>query len=398
MSEITTKFIIFPFATGGSRTAVPNDEDPSGVLSWEEGFSSRYSLNKLTDPNALPVPRTQTNQIYFDLSTAIQQYQVWGTPNFITTADNEGVAYPYDKWAYALYDDGTNGLRPYQSLVPSNSTLPTSILNWRVADNNAASLNYNAVVFEGTVVDGNIVYFNSGTSQYTKAVANGTAAQNAIGFADVTNGRIIAAGECTLLSGLTSGGIYYLSPTTPGAITTSVPPSGIVQVGTAVSTTEFLVNIVSDTAVVPNVLASMYGSTRQTVSTAGPVVLNFNTVEFDSYSLCNTTSHTITVNLTGKWEFTAVCKGLLEVVASGSADLGLYKNGTLIKTIGILSEVGAVAAIQNTGILGCSVIVSATAGDVFDIRVSLVGVPNTTLDVFIAAAVDSSFQAEFLGA
>lgn len=97
-------------------------------------------------------------------------------------------------------------------------------------------------VFEASVADGNAVYWHVGNGEFTKALADGSTAQNAVGFADVTNEKVYAFGAAPIFTGLTPGA-YYLDGTTPGAITAVAPATNIVKLGLAVSATEIYVDI-----------------------------------------------------------------------------------------------------------------------------------------------------------
>lgn len=98
--------------------------------------------------------------------------------------------------------------------------------------------------FEASVTDGEAVYWDSVNSRFDEAIADGTNKQNMIGFADVTNGRVILMGAYSgQLSGLTPGAKYYLSGTAAGVITATVPTNNGVSVGVAKSATELFVDI-----------------------------------------------------------------------------------------------------------------------------------------------------------
>ena len=75
--------------------------------------------------------------------------------------------------------------------------------------------------FEGTVVDGDVVYWDTLNSRFAKAVADGSAAQYAIAIADVTNGIAMTGGLIHTAYSFTSGQILYLDDTLPGVITTT---------------------------------------------------------------------------------------------------------------------------------------------------------------------------------
>lgn len=99
-----------------------------------------------------------------------------------------------------------------------------------------------SAVFNAGVSNGNAVYWDSGNSRFDKALADGSAKQNMVGFADVTNSKVYAFGDAVLFSGLTPGK-YYLSGTTAGAITATAPSGNTVVVGIAKSATEIFVDI-----------------------------------------------------------------------------------------------------------------------------------------------------------
>src|SRR3989338_3757085 len=81
-----------------------------------------------------------------------------------------------------------------------------------------------AAVFAPGVTNGKAVYWDSANTRFALAVADGSAAQSAVGVADVTNAKVYAFGLAVgLLSGLTPGARYYLDGTTAGAITTTAP-------------------------------------------------------------------------------------------------------------------------------------------------------------------------------
>lgn len=88
------RFIRFPWATTGDRTPVPFDTDPGGAVSYAQGFGPDYEIAP-GDPGWKPVPRDETNGLYYDLTDNIRQYQVNGAPDWHPPADNAGVAISY---------------------------------------------------------------------------------------------------------------------------------------------------------------------------------------------------------------------------------------------------------------------------------------------------------------
>jgi len=78
--------------------------------------------------------------------------------------------------------------------------------------------------FEGTVADGDLVYWHEGNAEYTKAIADGTEKATFVGVADVTKGKVIAGGflENPVVTGVPAqNDILFLSNTVAGQMTTS---------------------------------------------------------------------------------------------------------------------------------------------------------------------------------
>lgn len=142
--------------------------------------------------------------------------------------------------------------------------------------------------FEASVANGEAVRWDAANTRYDEAVADGTVNNLPLGFADVTNGRVYLFGECPLFAGLTPGARYYLSGTTPGAITT-VAPANPVMVGIAKSATMMFVDIdpgggglktfwFPADAMIPRTTS---GAASGTVETAVNKVM-FKTLDFDA--------------------------------------------------------------------------------------------------------------------
>lgn len=113
------KFII-PFAATGDKTAVPNTLQPDGTVSYAQGFGPDYELDKTVDPvNAKDVPRDQTNQVYFDVTDAIGEQQLYGVA--LWGADR--APYPLNARAYH-----TGKL--WRSNVANNSGEPGVAATW----------------------------------------------------------------------------------------------------------------------------------------------------------------------------------------------------------------------------------------------------------------------------
>lgn len=232
------KFFKIPFATAGDKAAIPNDSQPSGSVSYEDGFGPDYELDPGVDPAAKDVPRDETNQLYYDITTAIQEYQVHGVPDFITSALNGGAPYSYDINAMVRWTDDNI----YISRVNANTADPSDATKWRLFSDNVPYVAIPTTAFQASVTDGEAVYWTG--TEFDEAVADGTSKQNVVGFADVTNGRVFVSGLMAgLLSGLTANTQYYLSPTTPGALTSVNPGAYAVPVCIGRSATDIFVRV-----------------------------------------------------------------------------------------------------------------------------------------------------------
>jgi len=238
------KFFKVPFALSGDKAAIPDAAEPDGSVSYTEGFTVDYEQDPAVNPaTAKDVPRDETNQLYFDITTALLEYQTNGIPDWITNAQNGGTPFSYGIYARVRY---TNG-KTYESRKAANTSLPTVYADWRpLADDDYLTIGTTA--FEGSVADGEAVYWDAANSRFDEAIADGTGKQNVIGFADVTNGRVFVAGVMPgLLTGMTGNVVMYLSASVAGAITPTQPPTNTVKIGVARNATDLFINISSGT-------------------------------------------------------------------------------------------------------------------------------------------------------
>ena len=89
------KYYILPFASSGTKAAVPDATQIDGTVSYTDGYGADYSLPLDSDPAALAPERDKWNQLWYDITLNVQQYQQHGFPEFITTSDNGGSPYAY---------------------------------------------------------------------------------------------------------------------------------------------------------------------------------------------------------------------------------------------------------------------------------------------------------------
>lgn len=144
------KYFKFPFADAGDKAAIPETAQIDGSVSYVQGFGPDYELIYPTNPNAKPMPRDNDNQLNYDMTNAIKQYQEYGINDFITTADNQGVPFPYDINSFCRYDSGS-GFNVYQSLETANSTLPTDTTKWRILTATPSSINTTTILTDGDI-------------------------------------------------------------------------------------------------------------------------------------------------------------------------------------------------------------------------------------------------------
>jgi hypothetical protein len=122
------KFMRFPWSVSGDRTAVPEATDPSGGVSYTQGFGPDYERDPATDPLAKRVPRAETNQYLFDITDNIRQYQLAGAPTWYDKTNNGGVAISYPINAIVRHNDVV-----WRSLVSVNTYEPgTDSTKWEL--------------------------------------------------------------------------------------------------------------------------------------------------------------------------------------------------------------------------------------------------------------------------
>ncbi|UUM21142.1 hypothetical protein [Mycoavidus sp. SF9855] len=77
------------------------------------------------------IEQEKHNMILHDITEALQQYQVFGTPEWIAPSDSGGQAYPYAKRARVCYrTTETEPWEIYESLSDQNTTKPSNAEKW----------------------------------------------------------------------------------------------------------------------------------------------------------------------------------------------------------------------------------------------------------------------------
>ena len=202
------RYFRLPFAAQGDKTVFPDETQPDGAISYNQGYGPDYQRTPGTDPQARRIERDRFNQLAFDLSSTLQLYYQESVPPFITATDNGGTAFSYPQYARVRYDPGT-GDRLYESLINSNTNLPTVENAWRLVDFDGLDARYllgsSTPLVTGTAT-GNIPLI--GTLGTTAAGANSAvvvrAGSNANGFYRVwSDGFVIQRSEVAVTGQLT---------------------------------------------------------------------------------------------------------------------------------------------------------------------------------------------------
>lgn len=123
-------YFLQPWSNAASDdVAIPVTGAATGALSYQYGFTPNYEYDLLTNPSALPIPRTYTNQLFLDITTALQQLQKYGAPLWVAPGSGGPANYPIN--ARVLYTT-VGVLRLWESQVAANTSVPGADANWFV--------------------------------------------------------------------------------------------------------------------------------------------------------------------------------------------------------------------------------------------------------------------------
>lgn len=116
------------------------------------------------------------------------------------------------------------------------------------------SLIATAQTFAPGVADADPVRWDAGNTRWAKALADGTANDQGLGIADVTNAEVTLYGETRagLMSGLTPGARYWLAAA--GGLSSAASPADMVKIGVAKSATVLWIDIDAQPPVVVSTL------------------------------------------------------------------------------------------------------------------------------------------------
>ncbi|MEQ9832100.1 tail fiber protein [Pectobacterium versatile] len=121
------KFFRVPFASSGDRQTIPDTTQSSGAVSFPSGWGGDYAKDPTADANAKPVEREVMNAILYAITNAVRQYQMFGFPEYITPADNNGGAFAYSSGAVVRYRAAADQqFKSYVSIADNNTSVPGS--------------------------------------------------------------------------------------------------------------------------------------------------------------------------------------------------------------------------------------------------------------------------------
>jgi microcystin-dependent protein len=194
----TAPYFYYPFAIDGDVAAIPVTTQPGGSISYQQGYGPDYEKNLLTDPTALPIGRTTMNQLFFDITTLLQQYSQYGTPPFITTSQNQGTPFPYPIYARTYYSGVV-----YENQVADNTATPGTDATWLPISGDSTGVLPGMVVDFGgfTAPAGYLLCDGSAVSRTTYAVLLAAISQTQTGTTTNTLDTV---------SGLTSTAQMYV--------------------------------------------------------------------------------------------------------------------------------------------------------------------------------------------
>ncbi|HIF7991373.1 TPA: phage baseplate protein [Morganella morganii] len=114
-----TKIFKIPFATQGDRTAVPDDVQADGSLSYTQGYGYDYERDQATDPAAKDIEREKMNSLFHDITGAVGEIQAFGMPVWA----EEGKPYAIRSVVY-------HNKKAWQSKIENNKTEPATGTAW----------------------------------------------------------------------------------------------------------------------------------------------------------------------------------------------------------------------------------------------------------------------------
>ena len=117
-------YFIYPFAEAGDTSAITLTGIDTDPINYQAGYGTRYELDLNTDSSALPINRYTMNQLFLDITSAIQQQQLQGFPAWVSVGSN-GPPTGYPLYANVFYAG-----QIWTSNIASNTSTPGADNNW----------------------------------------------------------------------------------------------------------------------------------------------------------------------------------------------------------------------------------------------------------------------------
>lgn len=227
-------YFVYPFGTDADDlTSIPTTSAVDGSVSYQQGWTPPYEYDLATNPSALPIPRGQMNQLFFQTTQNIQQYQQYGTPNWITSVDNLGSPYAYPIYARVYY-----GGVVYENQVAGNTATPGTDSTWAIISGGGS----------GTI-PGMIIDWAGASAPANWAICDGSALNR------TTYASLLANITTTQTGTVTNG-----TPTVTGLLSTSTFRSGMAVEGTNIPAGTTILTVDSSTQITLSANATGGGS------------------------------------------------------------------------------------------------------------------------------------------
>lgn len=119
---VDSKFFNIPFGATGDKATIPEATQPSGAVSYQQGFGPDYERDPATDPLAKRVPRDESNEIYYQLSNSVKFLQLYGLPEWYAEDDSGNpVSYPL---AARVRHPVSGTMQAWVSVAAANTATP----------------------------------------------------------------------------------------------------------------------------------------------------------------------------------------------------------------------------------------------------------------------------------
>lgn len=197
---------------------IPQTAAIDGSISYYAGFTDPYEYNLLTNPAALPVTRPIFNQLLYDVTNNIQEYQNYGTPQWVSGAAYSGSP-GYPIYARVYYSNVV-----YESQIDLNTNTPGADATWLPISGASDGIQSGMVIdWAGPVAPAGYLITDGSAvlrSSYANLMAAITQTQSGAGF---TNGMPTVTGltnaTTTMYPGMPIESLNFAGGTTILSIT-----------------------------------------------------------------------------------------------------------------------------------------------------------------------------------